>query len=164
MAARRPPGCRRTVPRHCSRGSRRGPRKQKDRNDRMPSFDVTVEGKTYHVEVPDPGACPLRVIVDGQPFAVAMEGGDARAQSEQLAAPQMAFAPQVASALSAAQTPPPLPRPSPAYTSRPPAPPAKDGHWEVRAPMPGTILSVNVSCLLYTSDAADDLLCVDLGG
>jgi len=124
----------------------------------MPSFDVTVEGKTYHVEVPDPGACPLRVIVDGQPFAVAIEGGDARAQPEQLAAPQMASAPQVASALSAASAPPPLPRPSPAYTSRPPAPPAKDGHGEVRAPMPGTILSVNVSA--GQAVKAADTLCV----
>src|SRR5450756_3111506 len=29
---------------------------------------------------------------------------------------------------------------------------------------PEHVLTVNKSCLLYTSDAADDLLCVDLGG
>jgi glutaconyl-CoA/methylmalonyl-CoA decarboxylase subunit gamma len=104
----------------------------------MPSFDVTIEGKTYHVEVPDPGACPLRVIVDGQPFAVAIEGGNASAQPEQLAA-------LAASARPAASAPTPLPGPSPAYISRSPAPPAKGGHGEVRAPMPGTILSINVS-------------------
>ena len=28
----------------------------------------------------------------------------------------------------------------------------------------GTIINEIKSCLLYTSDAADDLLCVDLGG
>ena len=29
---------------------------------------------------------------------------------------------------------------------------------------PGPLLSATGACLLYTSDAADDLLCVDLGG
>ena len=28
----------------------------------------------------------------------------------------------------------------------------------------GIVNAVNLTCLLYTSDAADDLLCVDLGG
>jgi len=28
----------------------------------------------------------------------------------------------------------------------------------------GELLTISVTCLLYTSDAADDLLCVDLGG
>src|SRR5450756_43337 len=32
------------------------------------------------------------------------------------------------------------------------------------APVPETNCSPIVICLLYTSDAADDLLCVDLGG
>jgi biotin carboxyl carrier protein len=98
----------------------------------MPSFDVTVEGKSYHVEVPDPGACPLRVIVDGQPFAVAVAGGDAVAQPEQPVAAEVIAMP-------------PLPRPAPVYVFRPPAPPPKNGHAEIRAPMPGTILSVIVS-------------------
>src|SRR5450756_1170729 len=31
-------------------------------------------------------------------------------------------------------------------------------------PQQTTPPSVNITCLLYTSDAADDLLCVDLGG
>ena len=29
---------------------------------------------------------------------------------------------------------------------------------------PGPVLALYLTCLLYTSDAADDLLCVDLGG
>ena len=36
---------------------------------------------------------------------------------------------------------------------------------ELRTAHPGLVVSdAPVSCLLYTSDAADDLLCVDLGG
>src|SRR5665213_4541003 len=30
--------------------------------------------------------------------------------------------------------------------------------------VPGTCVALDMDCLLYTSDAADDLLCVDLGG
>src|SRR5450756_2544866 len=38
---------------------------------------------------------------------------------------------------------------------------ARRGSLAVR---PWTLNGTNDSCLLYTSDAADDLLCVDLGG
>src|SRR5450756_2422578 len=34
----------------------------------------------------------------------------------------------------------------------------------VRAPLWGGVVRADRNCLLYTSDAADDLLCVDLGG
>src|SRR5450756_2913799 len=37
--------------------------------------------------------------------------------------------------------------------------------WSRRSRMPTATMRISVNtCLLYTSDAADDLLCVDLGG
>ena len=40
----------------------------------MPTFDVTIQGKKYHVEIPDPGASPLQVVVDGETFDVHVSG------------------------------------------------------------------------------------------
>ena len=37
------------------------------------------------------------------------------------------------------------------------------GAWSLLLPLPMS-LPLSLCCLLYTSDAADDLLCVDLGG
>src|SRR5450756_2432535 len=48
----------------------------------------------------------------------------------------------------------PMPPPMPPISSPPP--------WPAGAAFSG--LSAMTTCLLYTSDAADDLLCVDLGG
>ena len=47
--------------------------------------------------------------------------------------------------------------------------PDVDGDWIVYQQLDDgredwNIYAYNVACLLYTSDAADDLLCVDLGG
>jgi biotin carboxyl carrier protein len=93
----------------------------------MPTFDVTIEGKSYHVEVPDPGATPLQVIVDGQAFEVEIAG------TEAWAAPQ-----PMTAAVLAPVTPPRRTSPSQA-----PGPVCADGE-EITAPMPGTILSVEV--------------------
>jgi biotin carboxyl carrier protein len=104
----------------------------------VPSFDVTIQGKTYHVEIPDPGAHPLQVIVDGQPFEVAIAGTGTTPVEVRLAeAPQPAAPPP-------APLPTPLP-PLPRVTvARPVAPAgANEGH-DIHAPMPGTILAVNV--------------------
>ena len=66
----------------------------------MPAFDVTIQGKTYHVEIPDPGASPLQVVVDGQPFEVGIVGTEIEAAPAKLApAPRPAAEP--------AQLPPP---------------------------------------------------------
>ena len=40
-------------------------------------------------------------------------------------------------------------------------PRAGEGAWQVERPV---VEPQFIDCLLYTSDAADDLLCVDLGG
>jgi biotin carboxyl carrier protein len=100
----------------------------------MPAFDVTIQGKTYHVEIPDPGTSPLQVVVDGEPFEVEIAGT------------------QIA---EAAVKPPPAPLPlaEPAQrppaqhieTARPVAASAAPGGDEITAPLPGTILSIEVN-------------------
>lgn len=97
----------------------------------MPSFDVFIDGKSYHVEVPDPGASPLEVIVDGQPFQVNIAGS----------------APSIA---KLAEPPQPAPQPTPlpplpnVPIARPAAAVGNNGGHDVIAPMPGTILSIAV--------------------
>ena len=99
----------------------------------MPAFDVTIQDKTYHVEIPDPGASPLQVVVDGQPFEVGIVGTEIEAAPAKLApAPRPAAEP--------AQLPPP-PR---IETALPVAASGALGGNEIHAPMPGTILSVDV--------------------
>jgi glutaconyl-CoA/methylmalonyl-CoA decarboxylase subunit gamma len=99
----------------------------------MPAFDVTIQGKTYHVEIPNPGASPLQVVVDGQSFDVGIEGTEIEAVPAKLApAPRPAAEP--------AQLPPP-PR---IEVSRPAVSSGALTGNEITAPMPGTILSVEV--------------------
>lgn len=99
----------------------------------MPTFDVTIQGKTYHVEVPDPGALPLQVIVDGESFAVGIVGVEASVRAQPLAAP-----------------PPPAPQPGPlpavarVEAARPAVPAGAEAGGDIVAPMPGTILTVDV--------------------
>ncbi len=99
----------------------------------MPTFDVTIQDKTYHVEVPDPGASPLQVIVDGQPFEVGIVGTEVDAVPVKLAPPP-----------PPAAQPRPLPPPPRIEMARPAATSGPTGHNEIVAPMPGTILSIEV--------------------
>lgn len=99
----------------------------------MPAFDVTIQGKIYHVEVPDPGASPLQVSVDGEPFVVGIVGAEVGGRAQPLAAP-----------------PPPAPQPAalPAVArvevARPIVPVGADVGDDIIAPMPGTILTIDV--------------------
>jgi biotin carboxyl carrier protein len=93
----------------------------------MLTFDLAIGGKSYHVEVPDPGGMPLEIIVDGQAFEVEITGREAQA------GPQM-----VPTGVQAPLAPP---RRTPVTQTTPPA--CADGE-EILAPMPGTILSVDV--------------------
>ncbi len=98
----------------------------------MPTFDVTVQGKTYHVEIPDPGASPLQVIVDGEAFAVGILGVEAQARPLPLAdAPRPAPMPAAL---------PPVAR---VAVARPAIPAGGDGGCDIVSPMPGTILTVD---------------------
>lgn len=40
----------------------------------MPSFEVKIEDKTYHVDIPWLGDKPLPVIVDGRPLELVIGG------------------------------------------------------------------------------------------
>ncbi len=98
----------------------------------MPNFDITINGKIYHVKVPDPGASPLQIIVDGQAFDVSIAGAEPPAAPMKLADPPRP-APQ----------PSPLPPPQVPVT-RPVMPAGTNGGTDITSPMPGTILSVDV--------------------
>jgi glutaconyl-CoA/methylmalonyl-CoA decarboxylase subunit gamma len=118
----------------------------------MPTFDVTIQGKTYHIEIPEPGATPLRVIVDGESFDVGIAG---TALTAEPAAPTAGPRPALQPTPMAPQPPPMAP---PAVTPLPPlsvalprqsvARPAASAELhaggDIVAPMPGTILSVAI--------------------
>lgn len=99
----------------------------------VPIFDIIVDGKPYHIEVPDPGASPLEVIVDGQSFLVNVGGSSpAPVPAKPVPAPPPAPAPAI------------LPNPKPVAIARPVMPAGANGGHDITAPMPGTILSVHV--------------------
>lgn len=100
----------------------------------MPTFDVTIEGKSYHIEIPEPGASPLQVVVDGQLFEVVITGAGITAVS----------APPPAPAPRPAPSPTPLPPMPNVPVTRPAAPIGGNGGHDVVAPMPGTIISIEV--------------------
>ena len=101
----------------------------------MPAFDVTIQGKRYHVEIPDPGANPLRILVDGQAFDVGIVGS---VSEERAPAPlvqlQTGPLPPIGQTPATAKQPPPVSA----------APPPEMGKDAI-APMPGTIISLEVA-------------------
>lgn len=99
----------------------------------VPKFDITISGKSYRVEVPDPGASPLQIIVDGQSFAVSIAGVEPSTPPVKLADPPRP-APQ----------PSPLPPPPDVPVARPVMPAGSNVGANIISPMPGTILSVDV--------------------
>jgi biotin carboxyl carrier protein len=99
----------------------------------MPAFDVTIQGKTYHVEIPDPDASPLQVVVDGQPFEVGIVDTPIEEAPVRLM-------PSPSPAAEPAQLPP-SPR---IETTQPISASTALGGNEIIAPMPGTILSIEV--------------------
>lgn len=99
----------------------------------MPAFDVEILGKIYHIDIPDPGATPLQVIVDGESFEIGIIGTEVSAAPPRLAAP-----------LPPAPAPVALPQPPHVTVTRPAVPAGTNGGATVIAPMPGTILSVDV--------------------
>jgi len=88
-------------------------------------YEITVDGKTYTIELGDVSTSPVEVIVNGEPKSVAF------AQVEE----------------APAEPEPASDRPAPAREPEAPSPkPVPSGDGEIiRAPMPGKILSVSVS-------------------
>lgn len=113
----------------------------------MPAFDVAILGKVYHIDIPDPGATPLQVIVDGEPFEIGIIGTEVSAAPAKLAPPP-----------HPAPEPAPLPQPPHVAVARPAVPAGGNGGNTVTAPMPGTILSVDVA--VGQSTDTGQVLCV----
>ncbi len=91
----------------------------------MPVYRVTIAGKTYTVEVPNPHERPVRAIVDGEVVEVAI----APAEGAPLVTPSPS---------------PPAAQPT-APAAKPPSPPGEGRTYEVKAPLPGTITVISVS-------------------
>lgn len=99
----------------------------------MTLYQVTIDGKKYQVEIEDVNAQPVEAVVNGHPVQVWVEQSRRQAApipdesaSPPSAPPQAAPAPSVAPTAAAAQ-------------------PGAVSDREVRAPMPGTIVSVDVA-------------------
>src|SRR5680860_83303 len=90
-------------------------------------------------EVPDP-SCPAGCVVVAAE-AISIEGGDVLAR----ASSPPAHTPHVIGYLSAGTV-------------------VEQGEGVESPAIGDRVVALNMGCLLYTSDAADDLLCVDLGG
>jgi len=89
---------------------------------------ITVNGKTYEVEIGDLMASPVEVTVNGKKYSVEMDF------SSGVPAPAAPAAPVAAAPVAA-----------PVRAAKPaPAPVAAGSGDDVRAPMPGTILNVAV--------------------
>jgi biotin carboxyl carrier protein len=96
------------------------------------TFRLTVNDKTYEIELGDISQSPVEVRVDGEKFSVSMEGG----------APEVdrGPAPVMSMAHNPVAPPPPAPLPK---TKGPSTPLAGDGKT-LTAPMPGVVLAVRV--------------------
>lgn len=97
----------------------------------MPTYRVTIAGKTYTVDIPNPHARPVQAIVDGEVIEVTVEDtaqtGTLPASMPVAAAPVLAPAPVV--------VPAPMRTASPIGTG---------GGKKVTAPLPGTVVSIDV--------------------
>jgi biotin carboxyl carrier protein len=98
------------------------------------TFRLTVNDKTYDIEIGDLNRSPIDVRVDGENFSVTLEG----------AAPEVdrGPAPVMSMARNPVATPPPA-APSP-RTKGPSAPQAATDGKTLTAPMPGVVLAVRV--------------------
>ncbi len=94
----------------------------------MPVYRVTIAGKTYTVEVPNPHERPVRAIVDGEVVEVEIAPAEG--------APSVAPSPPPSAAQPAAPA---------ASAAKPPSTSGEGRTYEVKAPLPGTITVVSVS-------------------
>jgi biotin carboxyl carrier protein len=97
------------------------------------TFRLTVNDKTYRVEIGDLSQSTIEVTVDGEMFSVRLE----RDAQEMDRGPVPVLSPA-----SSPVAPPPLVAPVP-RAKAPAAPPATDGKT-LAAPMPGVVLAVRV--------------------
>ena len=105
----------------------------------MPRYTLAVDGRAFTVEVEDEGPGRYRVVVDGQPHAVALQ-----AESAADGGSSLHVTPLAAPAASAEPARGPVASPT---AARPAAasPAGRPVAGLVRAPMPGVILQVLVA-------------------
>jgi len=101
----------------------------------MPNYRVTIDGRAYEVQVPDPGERPVRAIVDGRVFEVHVQPEAAVGAAPAVAEVKPGHVPERAQ-----------PVPAVAAVAPPVATlPAAAGTDKVTAPLPGTIVSISVA-------------------
>ena len=101
----------------------------------MPTYHVTITGKTYTVEIPNPHTRPVQAIVDGEVVEVAVV--DATASMPVPTVAPVAVAP-VAPPAPPASPPPPTPLPTRSTSA------SSAGGNDVLAPLPGTVVGISV--------------------
>ena len=112
----------------------------------MPVFQVAVGDSTYRVEVQDPHADPMQIVVDGQEFLVSIARGEGAAGEGPARA-----APSAPPAAATFKPPAESSRPSPCFAPDP-------GSKSIVAPMPGIVLRIPVR--VGQKVARGDVLCV----
>jgi biotin carboxyl carrier protein len=110
----------------------------------MRRYTIEVAGQHYVIDVEEITADRYRVTAEGQEFEVRLTGDEDLAQAE--IRPEilpMRGAPSAAVPPAAAHPVPGAPAPAPPSPS--PSPPASEQAGVLTAPMPGTVLSVDVA-------------------
>lgn len=105
----------------------------------MPNYRVTIEGRTYDVQVPDPRERPVRAIVDGQVIEVHVQPNTAGDATPALMT--TASAPSAPEVQVVATPSPRAPEVAPTAMASTPV----DAGDIVTAPLPGTIVSISVA-------------------
>jgi biotin carboxyl carrier protein len=100
------------------------------------TIEVTINGKTYTVEIGDVNASPVEVVVNGERKTVTWQEAQAAPAAPVTAPAVQAPAPAAPAA--------PAPAPQPAAAAPAPGTPSGAG-TPINAPMPGKVLSVRVA-------------------
>jgi len=111
----------------------------------MRTYRITIDERTYLVEIEDPNACPVEVRVDGKAFQVSVDwegSDDGAAVGPEVCAEPVATAQPVAQPAARPTAQPPRGR---AVAEKRQRQDEAAGSLTITAPMPGTILSVAVS-------------------
>ena len=103
----------------------------------MATYRVRVDGHVYTVEVIDPFTDPVRAVVEGEVFEVVVEAPAVRPSAPQQASPTALASPTA-----------PAPQPERVEVARevaaPPATTAGEEVEQILAPLPGTIVAIEV--------------------
>jgi len=96
------------------------------------TYELTIKGRTYQVEIGELSQSPVEVTVNGQDYSVQITRRDSPERTTRIASkPSVSVSPKA--------TAPSIPRQAPKVQ------PTRSDGAEVTAPMPGKILSVKVS-------------------